>query len=678
MVPEGLMSIVTLVYAWATSNMARLNAIIRRLPTVEILGSVTVICSDKTGTLTKNMMSLTEFVTSDATYKVDSRERADPIFSLTSHCKKVEELMGDTYSTPSQDYIMKALACGILCSKCVLGKDGSNEGSIGNPTELAIVRAAYFAGVNVEELKSNCPIIAELPFSSQYKFMATVHEPFASIDGSGQIDEYTVYVKGAPDVLAELCSHQAKAGMLDQIEPFDKSYWTSQVASLSSGGLRVLALCRASVSKSKINPCVNLSPEFVNEQGQAWLTMIGLCGIIDPPRPECIEAISEAHMAGVRVAMITGDHKDTALAIGRMLNLVNENFPEAITGPELEVMSEEEVNEAVMRHNIFARASPQNKIHIVKALQARGHVCAMTGDGVNDAPALKAADMGVAMGKEGTDVAREAGDLILADDNFATIVSAIKEGRVVWENLRKVLLINTVINNSQGLTVLFGLLVGLPFSPLNPIQVLYSNLITAVTLGFVCAIEPAEEGIMKQPPRRVGKFIIGRFLLLRIIFGTIVLTFSTIASVFWLASFGEKYASQEQQTALAFNVLDSGAVSVALSSRVFQKSSLSLSLGNKWNVIALTIFVMLQLAVTYIPGLNTVVFKMAPMDGLQWGITLFFMAVVFLLMEMEKFVRLRSSKTRVGISRDDDKEDWIFDEPVQKDLWNDREDFPSK
>ncbi len=241
-------------------------------------------------------------------------------------------------------------------------------------------------------------------------------------------------------------------------------------------------------------------------------------------------------------------------------------------------------------------------------------------------------------------------------------VSAIREGRVVWENLRKVLIINTVINNSQGLSVLFGLLFGLPFSPLNVIQVLYSNLICATTLGFVCAIEPAEEGIMKQPPRRVGKFLIGRYLFLRIVFGTMVLTLSVIASVFWLASFGEKYASQQQQTALAFNVLDFGAVSVALSCRVFQKSSFRLSLGSKWNIISIAIFVILQLAVTYIPGLNTVVFRMAPMDGLQWGITLFFMAVVFVLMEVEKFVRLSASKKREGISRDDDAEDWIFDE----------------
>ncbi len=231
----------------------------------------------------------------------------------------------------------------------------------------------------------------------------------------------------------------------------------------------------------------------------------------------------------------------------------------------------------------------------------------------------------------------------------------------MWENLRKILIINTVINNSQGLSVLFGLLFGLPFSPLNAIQVLYSNLICATTLGFVCAIEPAEEGIMKLPPRRVGKFLIGRYMLLRIVFGTLTLTLSVIASVFWLSSLGEQYG-QREQSALAFNVLDFGAVSVTLSSRVFQKSSFSLSLGNKWNPIAIAIFVILQLAVTYIPGLNTIVFKMAPMDGLQWGITLFFMFVVFLLMELEKYVRITFFHKTGGISRDDDAEEWIFDE----------------
>ena len=267
---------------------------------------------------------------------------------------------------------------------------------------------------------------------------------------------------------------------------------------------------------------------------------------MDPPRPECVEAIRIAHGAGVRVAMITGDHRDTALAIGGMLALVDKEHSEAITGPEMDSMSEDELKVAAQKYNVFARASPQNKIRIVKALQSEGEVCGMTGDGVNDAPALKAADMGVAMGKEGTDVAREASEMILADDNFPTIVGTVREGRVVWDNLRKVLMVNTPINIAQGMSVLFGLMLGLSETPLSSIQVLNCNLICAVTLGFVAAVEPAEDGIMDQPPRRVGKRLIGRFLFLRISIGTNTLVACTVGSVFWAEDMG--YSLEEKRS----------------------------------------------------------------------------------------------------------------------------------
>jgi len=442
MIPEGLNSIVTMVYAYSVSNMAANNAIIRCLPAVETLGSVTIVCSDKTGTLTQNIMSLTAFVTSSSTFKndVDCKDRTPQCFVRDDACmtRSGSTLSSDPNAnstskdgpflngqSPTQEFIKSALAGGILCSKCVLGKDGAREGSIGNPTELSILRAAYFAGIDVDAMKKESPVVAEVPFSSEYKFMATVHEPVKDVDGSGLDDKYVVYVKGAPDRMADLCSHQAKAGILSELEPLDKPYWTNQIAVLSAQGLRVLALCRAIIPKSDISGD-QLGPEFVNGRGKAWLTMVGLCAIMDPPRPECVQAIKEAHGAGVRVAMITGDHKDTAIAIGKMLGLVNGKYPSAVTGPELDTMSHEELKEAVMANNVFARASPKNKIQIVEALQAQGQVCGMTGDGVNDAPALKAADMGVAMGQEGTDVAREAADMILADDNFATIVSLLK------------------------------------------------------------------------------------------------------------------------------------------------------------------------------------------------------------------------------------------------------------
>jgi magnesium-transporting ATPase (P-type) len=556
MLPEGLEAIVTLVYAHAVSNMAKQSAIIRALPAVETLGSVTCICSDKTGTLTKNEMSLVAFVTSDARFKndVNSGDRTNSNFIrddlyLAERAKGIGGVAPkkSTYvakpktsdgavapgQSPDTNFVRNSLAGGVLCSHCVLGTNGTREGEIGNPTELSILRASYFAGIDVGAMKKDIPVVGEVPFSSEYKFMATVHNPTADIDGSGLERKCVVHAKEAPDRVLSLCKDQARSGYTsqDKVEELDSAYWTEHIEILSSHGLRCLALTRGAVDTSEVPEGQQLKPEFVNGCGP-WLTMVGLCAIQDPLSPECVDAIKEARGAGVRVIIITGDHKDTAAAIGHGLGIVDEKYSTAVTGPELYAMSDEEIKRAVLNTNVFARASPNNKIQIVKALQAQGQIAGMTGDGMNDAPALKAADMGVAMGKEGTDVAREAAEMILADDNFATIVTAVKEGRVVWDNLRKVLLVNTPINNAQGLSVLFGLAFGLQYAPLSPIQVLYSNLVCAITLGFVCAIEPAEEGIMTMPPRQVGKRLIGRYLLLRIALGTATLTSCVVGSAF--------------------------------------------------------------------------------------------------------------------------------------------------
>jgi len=563
--------------------------------------------------------------------------------------------------SPSQSFVRQALAGGVLCSKCTLGRDGGRDGEIGNPTELSILRASYFADIDVSSLKAGAPIVAEVPFSSEYKFMATVHEPSEANDGYVPADDYVVHVKGAPDRMIKLCSSQYKAGVIseDNKEPINMHMWAEKIAVLSSHGLRVLALCRGTVSKSSIREGDQLKAEFVSGRAEPWLTIVGLCAIMDPPRPECVDAIAEAHRAGVRVAMITGDHKDTALAIGDQLGLVDEKYNTAITGPELDAMSDDELKIAVQKHNIFARASPNNKIQIVKALQSQGEICSMTGDGVNDAPALKAADMGVAMGLEGTDVAREASEMILADDNFATIVGAVKEGRVVWDNLRKVLLINTPINNAQGMSVLFGILLGLENTPLTPIQVLYCNLICAVTLGFVAAVEPAEPGIMDKEPRRIGKRIIGRFLLLRITLGTIVLIATTVGSVFWIKSYGY---SLEHERSQALNTLSFGAISITLSARFMYNSAFSMRVfrGNVlcwWSVFIMTA---LQVLITYTPGLNNVIFGMTGMDGFQWGIVVLFMVVTFIVMEAEK--ALRRYLTSLGEDTEDREFDPVFDD----------------
>jgi magnesium-transporting ATPase (P-type) len=746
MIPEGLEAIVTMTYAWAVSNMAKQNAIIRALPAVETLGSVTVICSDKTGTLTQNKMSVVAFVTSNAHFRVDvnakdrvpeSFVRDDTFLALRADhqaSKKASEVIADGAMSnvprrgkalpsnhmaitnlktpdPSQHaagsggdqadslpvsngdspdiaFIKSAIAGGVLCSRCVLGVDGTREGEIGNPTELSILRAAYNAGIDVEGIKESDPIINEVPFSSDYKFMSTIHEPQEDIDGPGLEGMYIVHAKGAPDRMLELCNTQAIAGDISKTEPIRKNYWTEKITTLSSHGLRVLALTRATIPKSEITPEDQLGQAFINGRSEkAWLTMVGLCAIQDPPRPECIDAISEAHRAGVRVAMITGDHKDTAIAIGTTLGLVTEEYPSGITGPELDALSDEGWKEAVMKYNVFARSSPENKLQIVKALQAQSQVASMTGDGVNDAPSLKQADMGVAMGLEGTDVAREASDMILADDNFATIVSAVREGRVVWDNLRKVLLVNTPINNAQGMSVLFGLAFGLDETPLTAIQVLYSNLICAVTLGFVCAIgksfvndimyvfiyvcveplannsifpplsEPAEDGIMDLPPRRVGKRLIGRYLFLRIALGTTILIATVILSVFWARDQGY---DQEAQRSQAFNTLDFGAISVCLSARFAYNSAIHPRIfrGNAYCWYSIAIVAVLQVAITYIPGVNSVIFSMGPMDGAQWGVSIAGMVITFLVMEAEK--ALRRSLKASGSDTDDSNPDNVF------------------
>ena len=712
MIPAGLVAIVTMTYAWAVSNMAKRNAILRILPAVETLGSVTVICSDKTGTLTQNIMSLTVFVTSNQRlrFDVNATERTNTNFVVDNnylaaradHAKfgKASDLIktgpsssrrsrrdkgtfpfgmnlgfgktahggvepdepqpitvddypdaeGDnpdvathmpTGESPSSDYLRLVLAGGILCSKCVLGENGTRQGEIGSPTELAILRAAYFGNVNVSEVKDSASFLTEVPFSSEYKFMATVHEPVAENDTEYYMDELIVHVKGAPDRLLPLCKYQAKGGLFapEDLEPCNMPFWIEQVAILSSHGLRVLALTRSTVPKESVAKGQQVGPDFVLERaGGPWLTMVGLCAIMDPPRAECVQAVAEAHEAGVRIAMITGDHRDTALAIAGMLGLVDKKHPDAITGPELDAMTEEEVKVAVQRYNVFARASPQNKLRIVKALQAVGEVAGMTGDGVNDAPALKAADMGVAMGKEGTDVAREAAEMILADDNFATIIFAVREGRVVWDNLRKVLLVNTPLNLAQGMSVLFGLLLGLPTSPLSPIQVLYCNLICAITLCLVPAIEPAEEGIMQQPPRKVGKRLIGRLLCLRIAIATMVLVACTVGSVFWADSLGYSLGMTRSQ---ALNALSFGSVAITASARFSRKSAFSPRsfYGNNLAWWSYSIVVVLQVFITYTPGLNQIVFTQSGMTGIQWGIVILFMVVVFVIMEFEKAVR---------------------------------------
>ena len=416
--------------------MASHHAIVKALPSVETLGSVMVICSDKTGTLTKNEMTVVAVQTTNGRYDV-SEVGYDPtggVISLEGGST------GTTVGTHGEDRGMQELIrAGMLCNDSRLErteiKGRLTVLPIGDPTEVALVTLGEKAGMNEAEIRPSNPRIGVVPFESEHKFMCTFHAHPS--DSSKAV----VYVKGAADRLMSKSSHQINAdGSLAEI---NNDYWLKHSVELSGKGLRCLAMAKAEVDRDRVDSMTSRGPGFLTDAGQPFLTFLGLAAIMDPPRPECVEAIKEAHRAGITVKMITGDHPKTAQAIGEVLGIVDADHPMVKTGPEIDELSGEELRQVVMHCNVYARASPDNKISIIRALQAEGQVCSMTGDGVNDAPALRAADIGVAMGITGTDVSKDAAKMILTDDNFATILVAVKEGRRVWDNLRKLLVFNS-------------------------------------------------------------------------------------------------------------------------------------------------------------------------------------------------------------------------------------------
>lgn len=414
--------------------MASHHAIVKALPSVETLGSVMVICSDKTGTLTKNEMTVVAVQTLQARYSVDKvgydptggSVTPDPEFSVGT--------------TQNEDLALKELAkAAVLCNDSRLEKTKVKDRAVvlpvGDPTEVALITLGEKMGLMEEQTRRENPRIGMIPFESEHKFMCTFH-PHPD-DASKAV----VYIKGAPDRLAVRSAYQMRAdGTLGDM---DNAYWQKHSTDLSGKGLRCLATCKAEIEFNRVKDFVAHGPAFLTQAEQPFLTYLGLTAIMDPPRPECVVAIKEAHSAGITVKMITGDHPRTAHAIGQALGIVDPDHSIVKAGPDLDALSPAELQDVVLHCNVYARASPDNKISIIRALQAKGQVCSMTGDGVNDAPALRAADIGVAMGITGTDVSKDAAKMILADDNFATILEAVKEGRRVWDNLRKLLVFNS-------------------------------------------------------------------------------------------------------------------------------------------------------------------------------------------------------------------------------------------
>lgn len=607
-IPEGLPALVTITLALGVQQMARRRAITRKLPSVEALGSVTTVCSDKTGTLTKNEMTVRTVVTPDGEYAVSGLGYA-PEGDIARE--------GSDGGTDGADLDAMA-SVARLCNDADVHEEDGSWILVGEPTEgaLAVFARKHDAdGARPER-------VAVLPFSSDAKLMATLHDT-ADVEGSGE--GRVLLVKGAPDRLLDRAETQWAA---DGPAPLDRAHWERVVDKLSAEGLRVLAAARRHVD-------AGTSDVELDDVGD--LEILGVWGIVDPPRPEAIEAIHDCHTAGIRVKMITGDHAGTATAIAREMGIIDDDAT-VLTGGELEQMSQERLTERVREVDVYARTSPEHKIRIVRALQKHGEVVAMTGDGVNDAPALKRADIGVAMGIKGTEATKEAAEIVLADDNFATIRSAIREGRRIYDNLRKSVVFLLPTNGAQSLVLLVAIVFGLTL-PLTPVQVLWVNMVTAVTLSLALAYEPAEKGIMQRHPRNPHGSIINARELLFVLAVSLLIGGATLGVFYTLVNSGVEH--EYAQTA-AVLMLALGQTAYLFNCRFLHRSSLTPDVfrGNTAVWITVGALLVLQLAYTYVPFIGGL-FDARPLAPLTWLVTFGLAVAIFFAVEGLKAIRNR-------------------------------------
>ncbi|MFE5407921.1 cation-translocating P-type ATPase [Microbacterium sp. NPDC056569] len=621
-IPEGLPALVTITLAIGVQQMARHNAITRKLPAVEALGSVTTVCSDKTGTLTRNEMTVRHIVTPLANYDVTGLGYA-PEGEIVP--------VGGGADAAARGDLAAILAIATLCNDAhiVRGDDGTWT-LVGEPTEGALKAVAIKGGVG----SAGGRRVAVIPFDSANKLMATLNEGARSGGEAGEVSR-AILVKGAPDRLLERSLTQRGA---DGSEPLDLARWDEAVAALSGQGLRVLAAARKPVRPT--------TEEFALDD-LVDLEFIGLWGIVDPPRPEAVDAIADCHTAGIRVKMITGDHAGTALAIAHEMGLAGADA-EVLTGAELEALSQEQLREVVRDVDVYARTSPEHKIRIVRALQSHGEVVAMTGDGVNDAPALTRADVGIAMGIKGTEATKEAAEFVLADDNFATIRSAIAEGRRIYDNLRKSIVFLLPTNGAQSLVILVAVVFGLAL-PITSVQVLWVNMVTAVTLSLALAYEPAERGIMRRPPRATGGPIINRGELGFVLIVSLLIGGAAMGVFYGVAATGVDIEVARTEAVL---MLALGQLAFLFNCRFLTRSSLTIDVlrGNRvvwWSALAL---VVLQLIYTYVPFMN-VLFESRPLPAASWILPILASIGIFLAVEALKAVlRARSASSRTAAS----------------------------
>lgn len=606
-IPEGLPAIMTITLAIGVQRMAQRNAIIRKLPAVETLGSVMVICSDKTGTLTRNEMAVRSIATCQDGFRV-SGAGYDPHGSIT--------LNGEEIRVEDQPLLGEVFRAGVLCNDASLQQISDLEWRVhGDPMEGALLVAGIKAGIVQEVANKQHPRTDLIPFESEHRFMATLHH---SHSGGAFI-----IIKGAPEELIKICKLQRT---LNGDEAIDQELWLKRIDEMAGRGQRVLAI---GIKPTPINKL-----ELNYQDVQNGMILLGMFGLIDPPRNESIDAVKQCHQAGIRVKMITGDHSATALAIARQLKLTN--CSEALEGQMLEQMDDQLLSEHVIKVDVFARVSPEHKLRLVSLLQEQQQVVAMTGDGINDSPALKRADVGTAMGQSGTEAAKEASEMVLADDNFASIISAVEEGRTVYDNLQKAILFILPTNGGEALIILAAIVLGFSELPLTPVQILWVNMITAVTLALALAMEPSEPGVMQRKPRKVGEPLLTPFLIWRIFFVATILTGGTFGLFLWA---GEQGMSISESRTIAVNTLVMFEIFYLFNSRYIIAPVLNWRglVGSRYVLFAIGLLLVFQLGFTYLPQLQYL-FGTASIEPGVWLLITLVASSVLILVEIEKFL----------------------------------------
>ncbi|MDP3281424.1 MAG: cation-transporting P-type ATPase, partial [Nitrosomonas sp.] len=604
-IPEGLPAIMTITLALGVQNMARRNAIVRHLPAVEALGAVTVICTDKTGTLTRNEMTVQNVITAEVQLQVSGVG-----YSPTGGFSR------DGKEAPVTDYpdTLDMFRAGMLCNEASVHQQDGTWVIHGDPTEGALITLAMKATLDPLFEQEKLPRTDVIPFESEHRFMATLHQDHA---GNSRI-----YVKGAPEEVLAMCSHQRSQGE-DHLIQLD--FWHAKIHEASATGQRILAIAsRAIQIKQQI---------LQSSDVEAGFTLLGLVGIIDPPREEAIAAIDKCHTAGIRVKMITGDHRITACAIGAKLGIGNGQ--NAVTGIELDKMDDAQLRKVVGEIDIFARASPEHKLRLVTALQQDGEIVAMTGDGVNDAPALKRADIGVAMGKNGTEVAKEAAEMVLMDDNFASITHAVEEGRTVYDNIRKTVVYILPTSGGMAGVLILAIILGMAL-PITPVQILWINMVTTVTLAISLAFERPESGVMSRPPHDPNAPILSGFLVWRIVFVALLMMGGVFTLYLWETVQG---ASIELARTVVVNVLVMCGIVYLFNCRYLMASVCSRRglLDNHYVLLAVGLLLILQLLFTYLPVMQQL-FGTTALDAAAWGRIIAVSLLLFLIIELEKYI----------------------------------------